>query len=180
MGVRGAPRLMLSRGPSLISASRADALSLSGLTLDGAGMPLAEGRGLVHFAHARGMRITDCEIVASGRHGVMLEACDGEMTGSTVTGAEGAGIFSLDAGGLKLAGNIVRGTGNNGILVWRSEPGDDGTLVTDNRIEDIAARARGPRQNGNPLNVLRARNVLVRGNRLHGAAFSAPPGHPAS
>jgi uncharacterized secreted repeat protein (TIGR03808 family) len=180
IGVRGATRLVLTRGPALISASRADALSLSGLTLDGAGMPLAEGRGLVHLVHAHGVRITDCEIVASGRHGVVLEACEGEMTGSTVTGAEDAGVFSLDARGLRLAGNTVRGAGNNGILVWRSERGDDGTLVVDNRIEDIAARGGGSGQNGNAINIFRAGNVMVRGNRIKGAAFSAVRGNAAS
>ncbi len=179
-GVRGATRLVLTRGPTLISADRADALTLSGLTLDGAGLALAEGRGLVHFAHASGLRIADCEIVASGRHGIMLEACEGEVTGTTVTGAEGAGIFSLDARGLKLAGNTVRGAGNNGILVWRSQVGDDGTLVVDNRIEDIAARAGGSGQNGNAINVYRAGNVIVRGNRIKGAAFSAVRGNAAS
>jgi uncharacterized secreted repeat protein (TIGR03808 family) len=180
IGVRGATRLLFTRGPSLISASHADALTLSGLTLDGAGMPLVESRGLVHVAHGRGMRITDCEILASGRHGVMLEATEGEVTGSTVAGAEGAGIFSLDARGLRLSGNTVRGAGNNGILVWRSEPGDDGTLVIDNRIEDISARAGGSGQNGNAVNVFRAGNVMVRGNRISGAAFSAVRGNAAS
>src|SRR5438552_2064022 len=70
IGVRGATRLVLCRGPSLVSATRADTVSLSGLMLDGADMPLAEGRGLVHLAHARGVRITECETVASGRPGV--------------------------------------------------------------------------------------------------------------
>ena len=134
----------------------------------------------MHLAHGRGLRIADCEIVASGRHGVMLEACEGEVTGTTVTGAEGAGIFSLDARGLKLAGNTIRGAGNNGILVWRSQAGDDGTLVVDNRIEDIAARAGGSGQNGNAINVFRAGNVIVRGNRIKGAAFSAVRGNAAS
>ena len=180
IGVRGATRLVLTRGPSLVSASRADTLTLSGLTLDGAGMPLAEGRGLVHLSHARGVRIADCEIVASGRHGVMLEATEGRMTGSTVTGAEGAGIFSRDARGLEISGNTIRGSGNNGIAVWRSEPGDDGTLVIDNRIEDIAAHAGGSGQNGNAVNVFRAGNVMVRGNRIKGAAFSAVRGNAAS
>ena len=180
IGVRGATRLVLSRGPSLISADRADGLVLTGLTVDGAGMPLPEGRGLVHFANGRGVRITDCEIIASGRHGVMLEAIEGEVTGSTVTGANDAGIFSLDARGLRLSGNTVRGAGNNGILVWRSQPGDDGTLVIDNRIEDTAARAGGSGQNGNAINVFRAGNVMVRGNRVKGAAFSAVRGNAAS
>ena len=180
IGVRGATRLVLSHGSSLVSASNTDALTLSGLTFDGAGLPLADGRGLVHLAHARGVRIADCEIVASGRHGVMLEACEGKVTGTTVTGGRDAGIFSLDARGLELAGNTIRGAGNNGILVWRSEPGDDGTLVIDNRIEDTAARDGGSGQNGNAINVFRAGNVMVRGNRITSAAFSAVRGNAAS
>jgi uncharacterized secreted repeat protein (TIGR03808 family) len=180
VGVRGATRLILARGTPLVSAARADRLTLSGLTLDGAGLPLPEGRGLVHLAHARGVRIGDCEVAGSGRHGLMLEAAEGEVTGNTVTGAAGAAIFSRDAAGLRIAANTIRGAGNNGILVWRSEPGDDGTLVEGNRIEDIAAKAGGSGQNGNAINVFRAGNVIVRGNRIKGAAFSAVRGNAAS
>jgi uncharacterized secreted repeat protein (TIGR03808 family) len=180
IGVRDATRLVLTGGPSLVSANHVDAIALTGLTLDGAGLPLPERRGLVHFVDGRGVRITDCEITAAGRHGVMLEAVEGEVTGSTVTGAEGAAIFSLDARGLRLAGNTIRAAGNNGILVWRTAPGDDGTLIVDNRIEDIAARAGGSGQNGNAVNVFRAGNVMVRGNRISGAAFSAIRGNAAA
>src|SRR5262249_26714861 len=63
---------------------------------------------------------------------------------------------------------------------WRSAPGDDGTLVIDNRIDDIAARAGGSGQNGNAVNVFRAGNVIVRGNRISKAAFSAVRGNAAS
>jgi uncharacterized secreted repeat protein (TIGR03808 family) len=74
----------------------------------------------------------------------------------------------------------VHGAGNNGILVWRDAPGDDGTLVIDNRIEDIAAHAGGSGQNGNAINLFRADNVIVRGNRIRNAAFSAVRGNRAS
>ena len=37
LGVRGATRLILTHGPSLLSAEHADTDSLSGLTLDGGG-----------------------------------------------------------------------------------------------------------------------------------------------
>ena len=69
-----------------------------------------------------------------------------------------------------IAGNTVRGAGNGGILVWRSTPGDDGTLVADNRIEDIANKSGGSGQWGNAINVFRAGNVIVRGNRIRNAA----------
>ena len=88
------------------------------------------------------MRITDCEIVASGRNGIVLEQVEGEVTGTTISDVADTAIFSLDARGLVIARNTIRGAGNNGIQVWRSEAGDDGTLVTDNRIEDMLARGR--------------------------------------
>jgi uncharacterized secreted repeat protein (TIGR03808 family) len=179
-GVRGATRLMLTNGPSLLSAHHVDDIALTGLILDGAGVPLPERRGLVHFTDGHGVRIVDCDILASGRHGVMLEGIEGEVTGSTIIGAEDAAIFSLDARGLRLAGNTIRAAGNNGILVWRSAPGDDGTLVVDNRIAEIGARAGGSGQNGNAVNVFRAGNVMVRGNRISDAAFSAVRGNAAA
>ena len=180
VGVRGATRLVLTRGPSLISANHVDDITLTGLALDGAGLPLPERRGLAHFTDGRGVRIVDCDVLASGRHGVMLEGVEGEIISSPVVGAEDAAVFSLDARGLRLAGNTIRAAGNNGILIWRSAPGDDGTLVVDNRIEDIGARGGGAGQNGNAVNVFRAGNVMVRGNRIRGAAFSAVRGNAAA
>src|ERR1043166_425827 len=50
VGVRGATRLVLAQGASLISAHKADSIGLLGLVLDGAGIPLPEGRGLVHLS----------------------------------------------------------------------------------------------------------------------------------
>jgi uncharacterized secreted repeat protein (TIGR03808 family) len=134
----------------------------------------------VQFVDGRSVWIIDCDILASSRHGVVLEGIEGEVTGSTIVGADDAAIFSLDARGLRLAGNTIRASGNNGILVWRSAPGDDGTLILDNRIEDIAARAGGSGQNGNAINVFRAGNVMVRGNRINRAAFSAIRGNAAT
>jgi uncharacterized secreted repeat protein (TIGR03808 family) len=178
--VRGATRLVLTQGASLISANRADFIGLTGLVLDGGSQPLPEGRGLVHLANARGARITDCEIVAVTRTAIMLEQVEGEVTGCTISAPGDAAIFSRDARGLVISRNIIRGAGNNGILVWRSEAGDDGTLVTDNRIEAVLARNGGSGQNGNGINVFRAANVVVQGNRIRGCAFSAVRGNAAS
>jgi hypothetical protein len=111
-GVRGATRLVLTRGPSLVSAAGADWVSLGNVTLDGGGRPLPAGRGLVQISHGRGLRITDCEIVAAGGHGVMLESVEGEVSGTSVSGVDAAGIFSLDARGLRITSNTVRSAGS--------------------------------------------------------------------
>jgi uncharacterized secreted repeat protein (TIGR03808 family) len=126
------------------------------------------------------LRISDCEVGAAGRHGIFLDAVEGEVSGNTVTAARAAGIFSINARGLTISGNTVRGCANNGIQVWRSETGNDGTIVTGNRIEQTAARDGGSGQNGNAINVFRAGNVYVGQNRISGAAFSAVRGNAAS
>jgi uncharacterized secreted repeat protein (TIGR03808 family) len=178
-GVAGATRLVMSGGPSIMSATSADHVAISGLVLDGAGIPLPERRGLLHVAQGRGVRIADCEIINSGRNGIALESVEGDVSGNTISGGDAA-IFSIDARGLRIAANTVRGAGNGGILIWRSTPGDDGTLVVDNRIDGIMNRSGGSGQWGNAINVFRADNVIVRGNRIRNAAFSAVRGNAAS
>jgi uncharacterized secreted repeat protein (TIGR03808 family) len=179
IGCPGATRLLFTDGASLLSAKNADHVMLTGLIVDGGARPLT-GRGLVHFVGGRGIRIEHCELVGSGGDGIALEGVEGEVTRNTVVGAAGAAIFSLDARGLIIGANTIRDAGNNGILVWRSEVGADGTLVIDNRIEDTAARNGGSGQNGNAVNIFRAGNVIVRGNRIRNAAFSAVRGNAAS
>jgi uncharacterized secreted repeat protein (TIGR03808 family) len=178
-GVPGATRIIMAGGPSMMMATGSDRIQLSGLVLDGADIPLPQRRGLIHLAQARAVRITDCEIVSAGRNGLALDGVEGEVTGNTVGAADNA-IFSIDARGLRIAGNTVRGAGNGGILVWRSNPGDDGTIVADNRIEDISNKSGGSGQYGNGINIFRAGNVIVRGNRIRNTAFSAVRGNAAS
>jgi uncharacterized secreted repeat protein (TIGR03808 family) len=178
-GVAGATRIVMSGGPSLLTSRGSDHVSLSGLVLDGANIPLADGRGLVHLTQGRAARISDCEIIRAGRNGVTLEGIGGEVTNNTVNAAAYA-IFSNDAVGLKIAGNVVLGAGDGGIMVWRSKPGDDGTLVVDNRIEDIDNKSGGNGQYGNAIAMFRADNVIVRGNRIRDAAYTAIRGNSSS
>jgi uncharacterized secreted repeat protein (TIGR03808 family) len=179
-GVIGSTRLIMTSGPSLLMATGSDYVSISGLVLDGNHVTLPDGRGLVHLTQGRALRLIDCMIINAGGNGVTLDAIAGELTGITVIDAANHAIFSNDAAGLRIAGNTVQRAGNGGILVWRSKPGDDGTLVVDNRIEDVANKAAGSGQYGNAINVFRADNVIVRGNRIRNAAFSAVRGTSAS
>ena len=179
-GTPGVTRIVMTNGQSLLSSIGCDHVSIDGLVLDGGGAPLSDGRGLVHLSQGRAVRIANCEIIGAGRNGITLESIGGEVSGTTVTAAADYAIFSNNAAGLRIAGNTVRGAGNGGILVWRSTPGDDGTLVSDNRIEDTANKAGGSGQWGNAIAVFRADNVMVRGNRIRNAAFSAVRGNSSS
>ena len=146
-GVAGATRIVMAGGPSMLSAAGSDYITVSGLVLDGAGIPLPERRGLLHFSRGRFVRVANCEIVGAGRNGISLESVAGEVTGNTIAAGDIA-IFSIDARGLRIDANTINGAGNGGILVWRSTPGDDGTLVVDNRIENICKQIRRLRRVG--------------------------------
>ena len=82
-------------------------------------------------------------------------------------------LLSEDADGLEISSNHVHDCGDNGIQVWRSQKGEDGTIVSGNRIERIAARSGGSGQYGNGINVFRAGSVLVTQNRISDCAI--PP-----
>lgn len=179
-GVRGATRLMLTRGPSLLSAEGGDSVTLSGLTLDGGGQALPQNRGLVHFTAAKGVRITDCSFIDAGGNGVALERCDGAVTGNTITGAGDNALFCVDSSALVISANIIRNSGNGGIRIWQSVKRHDGSIVADNTIEDTNARAGGTGENGNAVNIFRAADVIVRNNIIRRAAFSAIRGNAAS
>ncbi len=180
VGIRGASKLVHTQGPSLIWGMAADHVTLSGLVLDGGGLPLPERRGLVQLENCQAVKIAECEIKGSGRNGLVCVTVAGEVSETTLTDAADAALHVLDAAGLVIARNRIGAAGNNGIQVWRSVSGDDGTIVVDNRIENIANRSGGSGQYGNAINVFRAANVIVRGNRIRNCAFSAVRGNAAS
>jgi uncharacterized secreted repeat protein (TIGR03808 family) len=180
LGVRGATRLVYTRGPALIAARGTEHVTLAGLVIDGGGRPMSEHGALIHLAQGRGIRVTDCEIVDSGGSGLLLEGIEGIVSGNTIANVAEVAIFSRDAHGLVIERNAVRRAGNGGILVHRSSKGDDGTLVIDNRIEDVSNTRGGSGQYGNAINVFRAAGVIVRGNRISRASFSAVRGNAAS
>jgi uncharacterized secreted repeat protein (TIGR03808 family) len=180
VGVRGASRLVATRGRPLLTAPQADRVTLNGLVLDGGGSRLPERLGLVALMNGRDVRITDCEINGAGGHGISLEGIAGEISGSAVVGAADVAIISFDARGLTIARNVVREAGNNGIQILRGVAGEDATMVLDNRIEDIRNASGGSGQFGNGVNAHRAGNVIVRGNRIRNCAFSAVRGNSAS
>ena len=180
VGVRGATRLVFTGGVAMITARGADHLTLAGLVFDGADRPQPDNSALLYFSQCSDLRIAECEVLAASRTAILLEQVDGMVSGNTVSKTGDVAIFSRDARGLVIQGNTVRGSGNGGILVHRSQKGDDGTLVVDNRIEDIANTRGGSGQYGNAINVFRAAGVIVRGNRISRASFSAVRGNAAS
>jgi uncharacterized secreted repeat protein (TIGR03808 family) len=180
VGVRGATKLIFNGGASLLQGEGTDSIGLHGLTLDGGGIPLPTRRGLVHCLGGRDVRITDCEITASGGNGIWFEQVSGDISGNIFTGIATTAVVSFDALGLIVSRNTISGTSDNGIEILRTSIGDDGTLVADNRIENIKAGPGGSGQYGNAINAFRAGNVIVRGNRIKNCDYSAVRGNSAS
>jgi uncharacterized secreted repeat protein (TIGR03808 family) len=180
IGVRGATRLVFTGGASLLQGEGAGSVALTNITLDGGGIALAARRGLVHCLGGRDIRITDCEISGSGGNGIWFEQVSGDVSGNIITNIASTAIVSFDAQGLLVSRNTITGTNDNGIEILRTAVGDDGTLVLDNRIEDIKAGPGGSGQYGNAINAFRAGNVIVRGNRIRNCDYSAVRGNSAS
>ena len=181
IGIRGATKLAFTGGaPSLLSSEGASHVGLTGLSLDGANVPLPPRRGLVHCLGGRDIRITDCEIMNAGAAGIWFEQVSGDVSGNIITNIASTAIVSFDAIGLVVSRNTILGTNDNGIEVLRTAIGDDGTMVLDNCIETIKAGPGGSGQYGNAINAFRAGNVIVRGNRIRDCDYSAVRGNSAS
>ncbi|MGI9385241.1 MAG: TIGR03808 family TAT-translocated repetitive protein [Methyloligellaceae bacterium] len=182
-GVPGRTILEYAGGGAFLTAKEAEDIRLSGLVLDGGNRPLDKDKGRDGLFAARDVRnlaVTECRIVASARNGLALYGCSGKVADCEISGAAGTGLFSEDARGLEIGHNHVHDCGNNGIQVWRSAPGEDGTIVSHNRVERIRADGGGSGQNGNGVNLYRAGAVLVTSNRITDCAFSAVRGNGAS
>lgn len=174
VGIPHRTRLVYQGGGHFLVAEKAEQISLESLIIDGSNRILADYvEGLVHFVDVKQVTVSNCEISGSAENGVALKRCGGRIERSTFSGSGRAGIYSVEATGLAIRDNVVGHCANGGILVHRWKEGDDGTIVTGNRIENILARDGGTGQNGNGINVFRANNVLVSNNRIVDCAFSA-------
>jgi uncharacterized secreted repeat protein (TIGR03808 family) len=173
-GVPGATRLVFRGGGFMIAASRAERVSLTGLTIDGAGNALDEYvPGLIHLGDCREVAIEECTVVGSSRSGIALDRCQGRLRANTFANHGEAAVRAIESTGLAITDNVITDCGNAGILVYRWSAGEDGTLVSGNRIERIAARSGGTGLNGNGVNVFRAHGVIVANNRISDCAFTA-------
>lgn len=180
-GVPGATRIVYGGNGYLLAAENADHIELSGLVFDGANRWIGEqSQGLVDFHGIRQLIMSSCTMLGSGKHGVALERVSGRIEQCEITGAADAGIYSVEAGRLSITGNNITDCGNGGVLVHRWQPGEDGTIVANNRVERIAARSGGTGQNGNGINAFRAHGVMISGNSVADCAFSAIRANSAS
>jgi uncharacterized secreted repeat protein (TIGR03808 family) len=175
-GIAGRSVLISKDGGSILNIDGASHVTLRGLTFDGAGQaPAKDARRseLVLADRAKQLVVENCAFLGGSGSGLSVERCSGRIANCEFGFIEVTGLYAFDSAGLEISGNYVHDTGNNGIQVWASEKREDGTIVTGNRVERVAAKAGGTGQNGNGINVWKAGNVLIANNRVSDCAFSA-------
>lgn len=174
VGIAGATRLGFEGNGFMIKASKAGVIELSGLVIESNGNPLGDdANGLLHLSGVANLKIENCLVTGASKYGLWMELCGGNVLLSTFQDSELAGIFAVNSSGLSIRGNAIHQCNNGGILIHRWEKGPDGTLISENRISQIAATAGGTGQNGNGINVFRADNVQIVNNAVSDCAFSA-------
>lgn len=181
-GIVGATRLILDHGGALLTGNDVRAVRLEGLILDGASAPLDVSRSdaVLSLTRCRDVVLSEVEVVGSLLNGISLRECSGRIERCRVLDCGNTALFCLDSYGLLIADNEIARIGNNGIQIWTSKPGEDGSIVARNRITQVSAQAGGSGENGNGINVFRAGSVLVEGNRISDCAFSAIRANSAS
>ncbi len=175
IGVEGLSRLVYDGGNAFLAGDGATGLLLDGLVLDGNAQPLDPARadGLLALSGSERIALRRLRVENSPVNGLSLRGCSGQINDCAIESCGNTALFALDSTGLEIAHNRIEKIGNNGIQVWRTEPGEDGTTVIGNRIRLIEARGGGAGENGNGVNMYRAASVLVSGNRIADCAFSA-------
>jgi len=179
-GVPGRTQLVYGGDGHFLSGQALQQVRLSGLVVDGANRWTGAGTdGLVDLRGVTEATLEDLTIRGAGRDGIHLERCGGRVADCAISGAARFGLFAVESSGLTIRDNRIEACANGGIIVHRWSEAHDGTIIANNRIADIGAANGGTGQWGNAINLFRADDVLVTGNRIEGAAFSAVRGNAA-
>lgn len=182
-GVHNRSILKFSDDDSGITAKSVNGIRLAGLVLDGSDItrtPSGTSSALFQAEDVTGLSVTACRFSGGAGNCLSFIRCAGQISDNEISKAPRTGLFCNDSTRLTISHNHVHACGNNGIQIWRSKPGEDGTTVSFNRIEAIGASHGGSGQNGNGINVFRAGSVQVTGNRITDCVFSAIRGNAAS
>lgn len=167
----GTPRSILQQGGDgpILRGDGLDSATISGLSLRG---EIGRDAPLVSIERTAQIRIANVNVTNAFASAFRLERSGGRIEQCRI-GQSNVAVFALDSTGLAIIGNEIDDCANNGIQVWRSAKGFDGTQVLANRITRIRSDLGGSGEYGNGVNVFRAGNVIVADNVIHHCTFSA-------
>lgn len=171
IGAGGATKLVQMTDKPIFTLVGAQNIALEQFDLVGAQDLAADA--ILYMQSVRNVNIEECGFFASAKHGVWGYDAQVQLNSNRFEQIGSAAIFLNNGVQTQVRGNVIKGCGNNGILIWRDEPGFDGTIVANNQIQDIDWRSGGNGQNGNGINVFRAQNVVVANNVIRDCGFTA-------
>lgn len=182
VGANGLTILAYAGGDTFVTASTANDIELRGITFDGNNLAIDARRttGLLAFNNCRNVVLHSCAVKNSLLNGVALDNSSGRLVENLICNMGEAAIFANDSQGLDIVHNEILDCRNNGIQIWRTRSGHDGSTVRANRIHKIAASNGGSGQYGNGINVFRADDVSASDNHIEDCAYSAIRGNAAS
>ncbi len=156
-------------------SENAEHVELTGISMDGANRPISDYAGAaLRIANARHAVIENCQVFGSAANGLQIERSRGRIERTRISGAAGeCAIYAVENQDFSITANEVSACRNGGILVHRWQPGEDGTIVSGNRISGIGAANGGTGPWGNGINVFRAHSVMIANNHVADCAFSA-------
>jgi uncharacterized secreted repeat protein (TIGR03808 family) len=172
VGVAGATQFIAAQAGPMLLARRIKRASLAGIVLDGLDIRPGQRAGLLAADEVLDFTALDCEFANAGSVGLTLNRTAGRIQQNRFRSMRESALFSLDSRGLSIEQNQVEDCGNNGIQLWRSQPGDDQSVVRGNRINRIRSDAGGDGPNGNGISLYKAGGVIIEGNTLRDCALS--------
>jgi uncharacterized secreted repeat protein (TIGR03808 family) len=167
IGSPGATKLFAPTGGKIFSIRNSNYVVLQGLGLSAKGTKanILSAEGIERLV------VEDCDF-SGAEAGMRIASCGGRVVGNRFQLHEDVALQSIDSKGLLISGNRISDIGNCGIQVWQTETREDNSIVTENYITRIAAKAGGNGQNGNGINVFKAGNVTISNNRISDCAFT--------
>jgi len=128
--------------------------------------------GILEVNGSDGVSFERCTFTA-GNTGLIIFDSAVSITNCVFGDHDDAAIHALNSRGLIISGNRISVCSNAGIRIWRDEPGQDGSIITGNRIVTVDWRRGGNGENGNGINIFKADGVIVANNFIADCAFSA-------
>ena len=143
-GAMGLTTLKFIGSGRFIMGQSAPGMTLANLTIDGGMNPLdpAQAAALLVFTACPDLTLSGLRLINGNGSGIALTNCTGRISDCTINQMAQAAIAALDST-FTISSNTISACGNNGILVWRSKPAEDGSQVTGNRISGIRADGGG-------------------------------------
>lgn len=172
IGVPGTTQFIAAQAGPLLLARRIKRAAISGILLDGLDIRTSQRSGLVNAEEVLDLALSDCEFANAGSVGLTLNRTAGRIERNRFRSMRESALFSLDSRGLSIEANAVEDCGNNGIQLWRSQAGDEQSLIRGNRLNRIRSDAGGDGPNGNGISLFRAGGVIVEGNSLRDCALT--------